>query len=85
MTTHRRLGMDWQASVASVAVQAAKAQRRSETASTGAPSMRRHDALAAKVDALEARVAALEEAAASTEEAAESTAATIIDEDEEEV
>lgn len=66
MTQHRRLGMDFPESVAYVAVQAAKAQKRSETASTGAPSMRRHDALAAKVDALEARVAALEEAAEST-------------------
>ena len=43
MTTHRRLGMDWQASVASVAVQAAKAQKRSETASTGAVSRLRYE------------------------------------------
>ena len=77
MTQHRRLGMDFPESVAAVAVQAAKAQKRSETASTGAPSMRRHDALAAKVDALEARVAALEEAAEST------AATTAIDEEEE--
>ena len=43
MTTHRRLGMDWQASVASVAVEAAKAQKRSETASTGTVSRLRYE------------------------------------------
>ena len=43
MTTHRRLGMDFPESVAAVAVQAAKAQKRSETASTGAVSRLRYE------------------------------------------